>query len=83
MNKLRKYKVKLIYFDPFIPNIFINKKKFISLKNLNSISSYDIVILTKTNHSNLPFKKILDKSKILIDTRGQYKNSINKNLHYL
>ena len=82
MNKLRKYKVKLNYFDPFIPNIFINKKKFISLKNLNSISSYDIVILT-TNHSNLPFKKILDKSKILIDTRGQYKNSINKNLHYL
>ena len=82
MNKLQKYKVKLNYFDPFIPDIFINKKKFISLKNLNSISSYDIVILT-TNHSNLPFKKILDKSKILIDTRGQYKNSINKNLHYL
>ena len=55
MNKLQKYKVKLNYYDPFIPNIFINKK-FISLKNLNLISSYDIVILA-TNHSNLPLKK--------------------------
>ena len=82
MEKLHNYKVHLNYFDPFISNIFINKKKFISLKNLNSISSYDIVILA-TNHSNLPFKKILDKSKILIDTRGQYKNSSRKNLHFL
>ena len=55
MNKLQKYKVKLNYFDPFIPDIFINKKKFISLKNLNSISSYDIVILT-TNHSNFTYE---------------------------
>ena len=82
IEKLMRGKIHTNYYDPLIPEAIINNKKFYSIKNLNSISSYDIVVLA-TNHSNLPFKKILDNSKILIDTRGQFKNSNSKNLLFL
>ncbi len=82
IEKLMKNKINVDYFDPLIPEALINRKRFYSVKNINSISLYDIVILA-TNHSNLPFKKILDNSKILIDTRGQFKNSNSKNLLFL
>ena len=82
IEKLMRGKIHTNYYDPLIPEAIINNKKFYSIKNLNFISSYDIVVLA-TNHSNLPFKKILDNSKILIDTRGQFKNSNSKNLLFL
>jgi UDP-N-acetyl-D-glucosamine dehydrogenase len=82
IDKLIKNKIDISYYDPLIPNAVINKKKFYSIRNLNSISLYNVVVLA-TNHSNLPYEKILDKSKILIDTRGQFKNSSSKNLHFL
>ena len=82
IEKLAKNKIDTSYFDPLIPTVVINKKKFYSTRNLNSISLYDVVILA-TNHSNLPYEKILNKSKLLIDTRGQFKNSDRKNLHFL
>ncbi len=82
IEKLMKNEICINYYDSLIPEAVINKRKIYSIKNLNSISSYDIVVLA-TNHSNLPFKKILDNSKILIDTRGQFKNSNSKNLVFL
>ena len=82
IEKLMRDKININYYDSLIPEAVINKKKIYSIKNLNFISSYDIVVLA-TNHSNLPFKKILDNSKILIDTRGQFKNSNSKNLLFL
>ena len=36
-----------------------------------------------TNHSKLPYNKILDQSKILIDTRGQYKGNKSKKIHFI
>jgi len=82
IEKLMRDKIHTNYYDSLIPEAVINKRKIYSIKNLNSISSYDIVVLA-TSHSNLPFKKILDNSKILIDTRGQFKNSKSKNLFFL
>ena len=56
IEKLMRDKININYYDSLIPEAVINKKKIYSIKNLNFISSYDIVVLA-TNHSNLPFKK--------------------------
>ena len=82
IEKIKNSNNRVDYFDPFISEIFLNKKKIFSIKNLNSISSYDLVILA-TNHSNLPYNKILDQSKILMDTRGQYKGNKSKKIHFI
>jgi UDP-N-acetyl-D-glucosamine dehydrogenase len=79
-NILRK-KIKVDYYDPFIPEVKIGKKSFLSIKSLKNISKYNICILA-TSHSNLPYKKILKESRILVDTRGKYKNEKNKKLYF-
>lgn len=69
------------YYDPHIPIIEFDKKKYFSIKNLKYISKYDLVILI-TNHSILPYKKILNESKILVDTRGYYKKITRNDLYH-
>lgn len=82
INNFIKKKIKFDYYDPYIDSIKLFNKKIKSIKNLNRISSYDIVTLV-TDHTNLPYKKILSKSKILIDTRGYYAKYKNKNIIFL
>lgn len=82
IEKIKSRNIYIDYYDPFISQVLVNKKNFYSIKNLKSISSYDLVILA-TNHSNLPYNKILDKCKILIDTRGQYKGNKSKKIHFV
>ncbi len=82
INSFIKKKIKFDYYDPYIDSIKLFNKKIKSIKNLNRISSYDIVTLV-TDHTNLPYKKILSKSKILIDTRGYYTKYKNKKIIYL
>ena len=82
INNFIKKKIKFDYYDPYIDTIKLFNKKIKSIKNLNRISSYDIVTLV-TDHTNLPYKKILSKSKILIDTRGYYAKYKNKNIIFL
>ena len=81
IEELKNKNIIIDYYDPFIPSVIINKKKFFSIKNLNNLNKYDICVLV-TNHSNLPYQKILKKSKILIDTRGQYKRVNNKKIYF-
>ena len=82
IEKIKSRNIYIDYFDPYIFKISVNKKNIFSIKNLKYISSYDLVILT-TNHSKLPYNKILDQSKILIDTRGQYKGNKSKKIHFI
>ncbi len=82
IEKIKSRNIFIDYFDPFIPRVSVNKKNIFSIKNLNSISNYDLVILA-TNHSNLPYNKILDRCKILVDTRGQYKGNKSKKIYFI
>ena len=83
MRKLNRYKVKYNYYDPYINKILLNKKTLESIKNLNKLETYNATVLV-TDHSKLPYNKILSKSKIIIDTRGKYKNyRNNKKLIFL
>jgi len=81
-EKLSKIKILDIeYTDPYIPNLKINEKIYHSV-NVNNYKKYDFTIIC-TNHSNLDYKKIQKESKIIIDTRGVYKNSKHSNIVHL
>ena len=83
INILSKRKIRYDYYDPYIQSIYLkSKKKIFSLKTLSNITSYDIVVLI-TDHDKLPYKEILKKSKLLIDTRGYYKNTKSNKVLFL
>jgi UDP-N-acetyl-D-glucosamine dehydrogenase len=78
INNFKKNKsFKVDYYDPYINKINIFDKKINSIKNLDKISSYDVVILL-VDHSSLNFKKIHSNSKFIIDTRGIFYNFFSK-----
>ena len=82
LKKFMDLKIQVNFYDPYVQSIFIKDKKINSIRNLNLIKNYDIVVLA-TKHSNLPYKKIFNNSKILVDTKGCYKNFKSKKLHFL
>jgi UDP-N-acetyl-D-glucosamine dehydrogenase len=81
-QKLSKYKmINIEYTDPYISSLQINKKMYHSV-NVNNYKKYDFTIIC-TDHSNFNYKKIQKESKIIIDTRGVYKNSKHLNIVHL
>ena len=70
---LNKYKSKVEYFDPYIPNFIFNKVKKTSLNDLNSevLKRFDAVIIL-TDHSCVDYKLIKNNSKLIVDTRNVY-----------
>ncbi len=58
------------YYDPYIPVVEFNKQKYHSLifEEID-FSKYAAVILL-TNHKEIDYQKILDNSKIFVDTRN-------------
>ena len=70
---LNKYKSRVEYFDPYIPNFIFNKVKKTSLNDLNSeiLKRFDAVIIL-TDHSTVDYELIKNNSKLIIDTRNVY-----------
>ena len=78
LSKVKKLDIE--YTDPYIPSLSINNKEYYSI-NVNNYKEYDYTIIC-TDHSKIDYKKIKKESKIIIDTRGVYKNSkISKIIH--
>ena len=77
---LNKYKSKVEYFDPYIPNFIFNKVKKTSLNDLNSeiLKRFDAVIIL-TDHSTVDYELIKNNSKLIIDARNVY--PLNKDNH--
>ena len=77
---LNKYKSRVEYFDPYIPNFIFNKVKKTSLNDLNSevLKRFDAVIIL-TDHSSVDYKLIKNNSKLIVDTRNVY--PLNKDNH--
>lgn len=69
MTLLAKKQAKLSYYDPYISSVKINSKEFKSEKNINNISKYDAVIIL-TDHTNIDYKNVVKKSKLVFDTRN-------------
>ena len=80
MNKLIKKGVDVSYYDPFFKSIncLDGQKKILNCIELNkvNISSQDCILLL-TDHDCFDYELIKNNSKLIIDTRGRFKNSKN------
>lgn len=63
------------YYDPYIPEIKIDGKKYESLAAIDAktLSGFDVVVIT-TDHTVFDFKMIAESSKVVIDTRNALKH---------
>ena len=62
-------KFKVDYYDTYIKKIKIDKNIHFSIKSLERIHLYDVVIIG-TDHSNIDYNLIVYNSKKIFDTRG-------------
>ena len=71
---LQKSGSMIEYYDPYVPELTFNKKKLISIKNINvkKLKEFDACVVI-TNHSNVDYKLIADNCKLIIDTRDSMK----------
>ena len=69
MTLLVKKQAKLSYYDPYIGSLKIDSKEFKSEKNIDNISKYDAVVIL-TDHSDIDYKTVVKKSKLVFDTRN-------------
>ena len=80
INELIKRGVNVSYYDPFFKsvNCLDDQKKILNCIELNhmNIRSQDCVLLL-TDHDSFDYELIRNNSKLIIDTRGRFKNSKN------
>lgn len=73
MALLEQEGVLVDYHDPYIPILHKTRKYRFERKSIpltpENIIQYDAIIIT-TNHSNIDYNLILDKAKLIIDTRN-------------
>ncbi len=69
---LEKNAARFDYHDPYIPCFIneLNHKEYRSV-NLDNIDDYDAVIVV-TDHSSFDYKDILERAKLILDTRYAY-----------
>jgi UDP-N-acetyl-D-glucosamine dehydrogenase len=76
ISKFIKEKIPVSYFDPYVKEFKVNieGKKYIVNKiySLKKLSNFNITIIL-SNHDNINYKTLLNKSKLIIDTRQTYK----------
>lgn len=64
------------YHDPFVPQIKIGKSEYHSISIDQELENFDAVVLT-THHTKFDLGKIVERSKLFIDTRNATKNIKN------
>ncbi|MPN54769.1 UDP-N-acetyl-D-glucosamine 6-dehydrogenase [bioreactor metagenome] len=62
--------------DPYIPKFKHKGKEYISVEWKNEINNADIVVIT-TDHSCYDYELVVEKAKLLYDTRNATKNVKN------
>ena len=76
IEHLEKNGADIAFNDPFVPKFKHNGKEYISVEWKDFIDSADIVIIT-TNHSCYEYQEIVDRAKLLYDTRNATKDVKN------
>ena len=81
ISLLKEMKGKVYYNDPFIPEIDEAGLKMQSLP-LEYIEDYDIVVIV-TNHSTYNYREIVEKAKLVVDTRNATKGISSSKIYKL
>ena len=59
----------LSYLDPFVPEIMLEERLYKSVEKNTALSSYDCVVIL-TDHTDLNYRDLLDKARLVVDTRN-------------
>ncbi|MEI6563603.1 MAG: nucleotide sugar dehydrogenase [bacterium] len=77
LELLRKRGARYAYSDPYFPSFPKMREHKFDLKSVpltpKTIASYDCILLA-TNHSSFDYKMIKRHAKLIVDTRGVYRN---------
>jgi UDP-N-acetyl-D-glucosamine dehydrogenase len=80
IDMLIKLGAQVQYSDPFIPFTPKTRKYCFDLKSIEltpkNIKSFDLIILS-TDHDAFDYKLIAKEAKLIVDTRGKFRNSNN------
>src|SRR3989338_378593 len=59
----------LSYLDPFVPEIMLEEHLYKSVEKNTALSGYDCVVIL-TDHTDLNYRDLLDKARLVVDTRN-------------
>lgn len=76
IEHLEKQGANVIICDPYVPEFEHKNKKYYSIDWTEVIDESDIVVIT-TNHSNIDYEALVEKAKIVYDTRNATKEVKN------
>ncbi len=65
---------RLSYTDPHVPVMRVDQDEYFSRECLPACEAADCVVIV-TNHTDLPYDAMLDRSRLIVDTRNVYKGS--------
>ena len=63
---------KVMYHDPYVPEIRLDGTSLISMNLDQGLRDADCAVII-TNHSNIDYRKVVDASKVVLDTRNATK----------
>ncbi|MEW9095085.1 MAG: nucleotide sugar dehydrogenase [Clostridiaceae bacterium] len=76
IDELNRHGADIIYCDPFIPEFEHKGRKYYSVDWREAASNADVVVIT-TNHSNIDYEGLVEKAKLVYDTRNATKEVKN------
>ena len=76
IEHLEKHGAEVIICDPYVPEFEHKNNKYYSVDWKEVIDKSDIVVIT-TNHSNIDYETLVEKAKIVYDTRNATKEVKN------
>ena len=81
MEILSSKGAEIAYSDPHVPSFPAMRKHHFKLSSLaidkDTVAAFDAVILA-TDHDALDYELIAKSARLIIDTRGRYRNSVEK-----
>ena len=80
-RSLLKSKYKIQFSDPYVKNLKIFKNIYKSVTE-KEFHKYQVAIIL-TDHSSFNYDNILKKFKFIIDSRGVFKNNLNKKIIHI
>jgi len=60
------------YSDPYVPTMQVDQKRYEASDVLAGAAAADCVVII-TNHSDLPYEAILERARLVVDTRNVYR----------
>ncbi|MBU5485488.1 nucleotide sugar dehydrogenase [Clostridium sp. MSJ-11] len=76
IDELNRHGADIIYCDPFIPEFEHKGRKYYSVDWREAAGNADVVVIT-TNHSNIDYEGLVEKAKLVYDTRNATKEVKN------